>query len=205
MELVAVVVAFGFSAWLAARAIYAHGRLAGLKEATTEVAGGVGTAYQRPGAPAPIGVRRCLALIDKKAVRAFGGSRNATAIALALRELGKEIGAAARQNGQTEGERAKHDEIRIDLPLRELLAVRWLAHAGFKLMMGNKAGGKFAFLDESDAQQSNFALDRLERCLSQEQAKDPTTPYALALDRQQMIWERWPQGIAAPETLRDAA
>jgi hypothetical protein len=75
-------------------------------------------------------------------------------------------------------------------------------------MMRNKTGGKFSFLDQTDAQESNFALDRLERLLAQEH-KDPTTPYALGLCRQQMIWERWPQGSAAPaavaEPLRNAA
>ena len=208
MELVAVVVAFGLSAWLAARVIYAYGRLAGIKEAATEMAGGVGAACQRHGTPCTSGLKRCLVAIERTTVGLRSASKTALTVARALRDLGKEMGIAARQSGYEAGseerERAKSDEIRIDLAPRDLLLVRWLAHAGFKLMMRNEAGGKFCFRDETDAQESNFALDRLERRLSQAH-KDPTAPYALALTRQQLIWERWPHGNAAPANLQDAA
>ena len=62
---------------------------------------------------------------------------------------------------------------------------------------------KFCFRNESDAQESNFALDRLEWRLSQEHT-DPTAPHALALCRQKLIWERWPEGNAAAAATVDA-
>ena len=50
-------------------------------------------------------------------------------LARGLRQLGREIGAAAWTGGALH-ERPKNDELRMDLTLTELLAIRWLAHAG---------------------------------------------------------------------------
>ncbi len=204
MELVAVVVAFGFVSWWAARETYARGRLAGIKEAMREMAGGIAAAHHSPGPPGPANVRCRLDTVKGEIARARGTARKADTIARALRGLGRQMGTAARLAGYNEGARPPGNEIRIDLPLRELLNIRWLAHAGFKLMMRNKEGDKFCFLNETDAQESNFALDRMEWSLSQAH-KDPTPPHALALSRQQMICQRWPKEGAAPEAFQDAA
>jgi len=172
-----------------------------------EMAGGVSAAYQNPGTPCPDNVRQCLDGIRQRVAKARGPLNRARVIARSLRELGQEMGAAAKAHGYDEGQRPTNDELRVDMPLRDFLMVRWLAHAGFKLMMRNGTGAKFCFRDQTDAQQSNFALDRLERHLAQAQHAS-SAPYALALGRQQMIALRWPQVNAAesePETLRNAA
>lgn len=200
LELAIVVVAFGLSALWAARVIYARGRLAGINEAMREMAGGVAVAYQRPGTPAPERVKHAADVVRRN----LRLSATASEIAGALRDLGREMGATARLQGLKEGETPRNEEIRIDLLLKELLTIRWLAHAGFKLMMRNRTGGKFSFCDEVDAQESNFALDRLERRLA-EAHKDPTMPYQLALSRQQTIWERWPHTKEAQASLQNAA
>ena len=204
VEVAAFVVVLGVSAMWAVRTIHAHGRLRGIKEAMREMACGVGSTYQAAGTPAPENVRRSLDAVRHAAALARGEPKRAAAVVRTLRELGRAMGTAARLSGYEEGARPRNNEIRVDITLRDLLMVRWLAHAGFKLMMGNETGAKFCFRNETDAQESNFALDRLEWRLSQEHT-DPTAPHALALCRQKMIWERWPEGNAATAETRKAA
>ena len=208
VELTALVAVLGVAAMWAVNAIYARGRLRGVKEAMRELASGVASTYQSPGSPIPDTVKHSLDAMQKEVARARGDAKKAGAVVRALRALGCEMGTAARQSGYESGHKdgatPLNNEIRIDLSLRDLLTIRWLAHAGFRLMMRNEAGDKFSFLDETDAQESNFALDRLEWRLSQEHM-DPTAPHALALSRQQTIWQRWPEGNAAASPARKAA
>jgi hypothetical protein len=208
VELATLVAVLGVAAMLAVNAIYARGRLRGAKEAMRELACGVASSYQTHGSPAPEAVKRNLDAMQQEVARARGEAKKAGTIVRALRSLGREMGTAARQTGyecgHKDGVTPLNNEIRIDLSLRDLLTIRWLAHAGFRLMMRNEAGDKFSFLDETDAQESNFALDRLEWRLSQEHM-DPTAPHALALSRQQTIWQRWPEGNAAASPARKAA
>jgi len=204
VEVAVFVVVFVFAGVWAMRATYAHGRLRGLRDAMREMGCGVGATYQIAGGPVPDNVRRTLDEMRKAAGLARGERKMADAVARALRGLGREMGGAAQAsgyhsgyaNGLRDGANPRNGEIRVDLKLRDLLMIRWLAHAGFKMMMGNDAAPKFCFRNESDAQESNFALDRLEWRVSQEHS-DPTAPHALALSRQQLIWKRWPDGIAA--------
>ena len=208
VELAGLVAVLGVGAAWATSVIYARGRLQGLREAMREMASGVGSTYQSVEMPLPDNVKSALRTIQREVARASGAPQKADALARTLRRLGKEMGTAARltgyESGHKDGALPLNNEIRMDLSLRDLLTVRWLAHAGFKLMMRNKVGGKFCFRDETDAQESNFALDRLEWRLGQEHA-DPTAPHALALGRQKLIWDRWPHSDAPAEAERNAA
>jgi hypothetical protein len=185
------------TAWFVER-LCARARLQGIKEAMNELSCGARLSFSRGEAPIPENIARCLDTMRTAVRSAKGPRQRGDAFAKNLRRLGQEIGSAAWQNGYEHGQLPATDEIRVDISLRDLLTIRWLAHAGFKLMMHNQAGEKFSFRDATDAQESNFAIDRLEWRLSKEH-KDPTAPYALALGRQQMIWERWPESTALPE------
>ena len=202
IEIVVLVVSVVGAGYFAAKESYARGRREGVREAVAEIAEGVRANYRKSGKP----VSRQLDAVIRSArasfARAAGAGAGGKVVTLQLRRLGYEIAAAPEVDAQEE--RRKTGHLQVELTLRELLTVRWLAHAGFKLMMRNKDGDKFTFRDEKDAQESTFAIDRLEWSIPDEN-KDPKAPYALGLCRQKMIWERWPSGSALQHDVQNAA
>ena len=166
-----------------------------MREAVAEIAKGVQSNGRNSARTTPTRIESCIHAL--RVVSSIAQSPKDETVARHLRRLGKEMVAPSEDAGR---EAIKNGQIRLDLSIRELLVIRWLAHAGFKLMMRNKTDDKFSFRDEDekDAQESNFAIDRLEWRISQEH-KDPSAPYALALCRQKLIWERWPSSAVPPD------
>jgi hypothetical protein len=180
---------------VALKVTYARGRLAGVRLAAAEVARGAHSNRHCSAARMSRRVQMCLNGVRAVTLGAHRGTDQNTALIRQLRRLGQEVAAASDEDVREE--RRKNGQVDVILTLRELLTVRWLAHAGFKLMMKAKDGDKFSFRDEKDAQESTFAIDRLEWSIPDEH-KDPKAPYALGLCRQKMVWERWPNGSAVP-------
>ena len=187
----------------ALKVTYARGRLVGVRLAAAEIARGAHSNHHCSATRLSRRVQMCLNGVRAVTLGAHRGLDQNTALIRQLRRLGKEV--AASSDDDAREERCKNGQVEVIVTLRELLTVRWLAHAGFKLMMKAKDGDKFSFRDEKDAQESTFAVDRLEWSIPDEH-KDPKAPYALGLCRQKMIWERWPNGSAAqPAELQKAA
>lgn len=188
---------------VALKVTYARGRQAGIRQAAAEIAIGCHSNHHGPGTRIARRVQLCVNSVRAATLGTHLGADQNVSVIRQLRRLGKELAAASEDD--VHDERRKNGQVEVLLTLRELLTVRWLAHAGFKLMMKNKDGDKFSFRDEKDAQESTFAVDRIEWSIPDEH-KDPKAPYALGLCRQKLIWERWPNGSAAqkPE-LQNAA
>jgi hypothetical protein len=178
---------------LALKVTYARGRQAGIRLAAAEIAIGGHSNHHGPGTRISRRVQLSVNAVRAVTLGTHHGSDQGIALIRQLRRLGKELAAASEDD--VHEERRKNGQVEILLTLRELLTVRWLAHAGFKLMMTAKDGDKFSFRDEKDAQESTFAVDRIEWSIPDEH-KDPKAPYALGLCRQKLIWERWPSGSA---------
>lgn len=190
--LVCLCVAFA----VALKVTYARGRQAGIRQAAAEIAIGGHSNHHGPGTRISRRVQLCVNAVRAVTLGAHAGSDEKVALIRQLRRLGKELAASSEED--VHQERRKNGQVEVLVTLRELLTVRWLAHAGFKLMMKNKDGDKFSFRDEKDAQESTFAIDRIEWSIPDEH-KDPKAPYALGLCRQKMIWERWPNGSAVQQ------
>jgi hypothetical protein len=71
-----------------------------------------------------------------------------------------------------------------------LVNIGWLAHYGFEHMMWG-TDTSFTFNDAKDAEEATHAIRKLERHLPEEY-RHPDDPHAQAVNRQFMIWERWP-------------
>jgi hypothetical protein len=188
--LVCLCVAFA----VALKVTYARGRLAGVRQAAAEIARGAHSNHHSSTMRMSKRVQMCLNGVRAITLGAHRGGDQSIALIRQLRRLGQELVTASEED--LHEERRKSGQLEILLTLRELVTVRWLAHVGFKLMMAAKEGDKYSFRDEKDAQESTFAVDRLEWSIPDEH-KDPKAPYALGLCRQKMIWERWPSGSAA--------
>lgn len=187
--LVCLCIAFGYGLKLS----HARGVQAGIRHAASEIARGAHSNHHKTALRMPRRVQMCLNGVRAVTLGAHRGGDQSGVITRQLRRLGYELVTASEE--EVRDERRKNGQIEAVLTLRELLTVRWLSHVGFKLMMQAKDGDKFSFRDEKDAQESTFAVDRLEWFVPDEH-KDPKEPYALGLSRQKMIWERWPSGNA---------
>jgi hypothetical protein len=185
------------------RVIYVRGRQDGLRETVAEIAKGVHS-NRRNKITTPTRIESCVQAL--RVVSSIAQSPKDEIVVRHLRRLGTEMAAAGEHAVREEPKREElpSGHIRLELSLRELVTVRWLAHAGFKLMMQNEPGHKFSFRDEKDAQESTFAIDRIEWSIP-DQNKDPKAPYAMGLCRQKLIWERWPNGSAAQQDMQNAA
>jgi hypothetical protein len=183
----------------AARGIFARGRLQGIEEAIYELARGVSAHYEQEGEPIPERVGKCIDEMKARVAKAGGAQAKCHAFKVHFWDLGNVMGEAAWQNGFEAGQRftdPRESEIRVDLPLKELMNIRWLAHFGFENMVGNQ-DGPFTFKDEKDAEEATHAIERLEFYIPKER-RDPSDPYALSFNRQTMIWNRWPSEKRAP-------
>ena len=191
---IVVLVGLGVAFAFGLKTSYARGRQAGIREAAIEIARGAHSNHHSSAVRMSRRVQMCLNGVRAVTFGSHRRSEQRVALIRQLRRLGQEVATAFEH--ELHEERRKTGQVELTLSLRELLTVRWLAHAGFKLMMKNKPGDKFSFSDEKDAQESTFAVDKIEWSIPDEH-KDPKAPYALGLCRQKMIWERWPQSSPA--------
>jgi hypothetical protein len=181
------------------RWVYVWGHLIGIRETLFEVTRGVSTHYERKGEEIPETVAKAVDDMKAYVAKAKTAAAKCEAYRAHLWRLGDVMGGAAWGQGFEAGQRwtAPSDgEIRVDLTLKELRNLCWLAHFGFENMMW-QTDGSFTFSDQKDANEATRAIEALERC-TPDADRDPSDPYALAFNRQTMIWERWPAEKPAP-------
>ena len=204
-ELVVIFLVGAALAFVADRAVFTRGRLSGIKEAVDEIMRGAAYHYQnnnQTSEPILNALNDTKARISKKpSVRIRGDG-----VSAGLSELGRAMGDVvfgkgfeAGRNAQARLEAPISGKVRVDLSISELMQIRWLAHFGFEHTMWNTwdpEGAKprphadISFKNKTDAQQAAEAIDLLEQRIPK-QRRDSDAPYALALNRQQMIRERW--------------
>jgi hypothetical protein len=204
-ELIMIFAVVAAVAFVADRAVFTRGRLAGIREAVDEMMRGAASHYQndnQTSEPIVNALKDIKARLSKKRSTRI----TAEAVSTALGELGRAIGDVVFGKGFEAGRDAQarleapiSGKVRIDLSISELMQIRWLAHFGFEHTMWNTwdpEGAKprphagVAFKNRTDAQRATEAIDLLEQRIPKER-RDSGEPYALALNRQQMIRERW--------------
>jgi hypothetical protein len=204
-DLIMIVVAAAAVAFVADRTVFARGRLSGFKEASDESIRGLVYHYQHDKKASEL-VLKALNEIKARLAKKQPARMTCNAVGAVLCELGRAIGDVAFRKGFEAGREAQErfepatiGKIRVDLSISELMQIRWLAHFGFEHTMwntGDPEGAKprshthTVFKDRLDAQRATEAIDMLESRIPKGRG-DSDEPYALSLNRQQMIRERW--------------
>jgi hypothetical protein len=204
-ELVMIFAVVAAVAFVADRAVFTRGRLSGIREAVDEMMRGAAYHYQddnQTSEPILNALKDIKARLSKKRPTRITGE----AVSTALGELGRALGDVVFGKGFEAGRDAQarleapiNGKVRIDLSISELMQIRWLAHFGFEHTMWNtwdpegtkpRPHADVVFKNRTDAQRATEAIDLLEHRIPKER-RDSGGPYALALNRQQMIRERW--------------
>jgi hypothetical protein len=204
-ELIMIFAVVAAVAFVADRAVFTRGRLSGIREAVDELMRGAAYHYQndkKTSEPIVKALNDIKARLSKKRPSRIAGDTVSTGLSELGRAMGDVVfgkGFEAGRNAQARLEAPINGKIRIDLSISELMQIRWLAHFGFEHTMWNTwdpEGGKprphtdVVFKNRTDAQRATEAIDLLEQRIPKE-GRDSGKPYALALNRQQMIRERW--------------
>jgi hypothetical protein len=204
-ELIMIFVVAAAVAIVADRAVFTRGRFSGIKEAVDEIMRGAAYHYQSDN-PTSEPILRALndmkARLSKKRFARIRGD----AVSAGLSEIGRAMGDVVFGKGFEAGRDAQarleapiKGKVRVDLSISELMQIRWLAHFGFEHTMWNtwdpegtklRPHTEIVFKSRTDAQRATEAIDLLEQRIPKE-SRDSRAPYALALNRQQMIRERW--------------
>jgi hypothetical protein len=204
-DLIMIVVAAAAVAFVADRTVFARGRLFGLKEASDELIRGLAYHYQHD-KQASEPVLKALNEIKARLAKKQPARVTCVAVSGVLCELGRAISDVAFRKGFEAGQEAQArfeapimGKIRVDLSVSELMQIRWLAHFGFEHTIWDTRDPEGAkprshthtvFKDRLDAQRATEAIDTLESRIPKERG-DSDERYALALDRERMIRERW--------------
>lgn len=181
-----------------------RGRLQGIREACDRMIRGVSRHYEVVGQPIPENVAKAVdTMMDRVNARKTWKEKNEIYLPL-IWALGDEMGKACVASGIEIGEfgtNPRDGEIRIDLTAREIVNLSFLAHLGFEKMITGYAGmsGDISFNDEADAEQATEAIRKLERNRPKEM-RDESDPYAMAFNRQTMIWDRYGTASQKPAT-----
>jgi hypothetical protein len=180
------------------RYLYHRGRLRGIQDTLFEITRGISHHYEVEGQPIPQEVAK--AVDDMKArVKKAEIFEKCKAYTIHMWHMGNAMGAATSQAGFEAGQRStdpRDGEVRIDLTAKELRNIRFMAHYGFENMMV-KGDLLIEFENEQDANAATEAIVKLEHKISRN--PDDKEPYALAFNRQTMIWDRWPPKDNPPE------
>jgi hypothetical protein len=204
-ELIMIFAVVAAVAFVADRAVFTRGRLSGIREAVDELMRGAADHYQndnQTSEPIRNALNDIKARLSKKRTTPITGDT----VGAGLSELGRAMGEVVFGKGFEAGRDAQarleapiNGKVRVDLSVSELMQIRWLAHFGFEHTMWNTwdpEGAKprphadVVFKNRTDAQRATEAIDLLEHRIPKER-RDSGEPYALALNRQQMIRERW--------------
>jgi hypothetical protein len=157
--------------WSSAGTFFARGRLRGMQEATQEIVRGVQSHYEVAGEAIPVNVAKAIAAVTAAASGA-SSSKKIHRYQARLWVFGDAIGEACWRRGYDVCKRAmtpKQDLITVDLSVKELLHLSWLAHLGFNHMMPNYRGLETSrFIDDEDARGGTRAVERLEAALPAE-------------------------------------
>jgi hypothetical protein len=177
------------------RGRHQKGRVAGIQETMREITRGISQHYEHQGQDLPERVTKAVDEMKERVAKAATVKEKCNAYEIHLWSLGNLMGEACWHSGFEEGQRfsdPRKGEIRIDLTEQELLNIHWLAHYGFENMMPNYAPlRQHHFSSEEDAERATHAVETLERAVPKKH-RDPSDPYALAFNRQTMIWDQWP-------------
>jgi hypothetical protein len=179
--------------WSSVRTFFARGRLRGMQEATQEIVRGVQSHYEIAGEAIPAGVAKA---IDAVTAVTSGASYNRKIYRYHahLWVFGDAVGEACWRRGYEVCKRAmtpRQDIILVELSLKELLHLTWLAHLGFNHMMPNYRGFEsYRFTGDEDARGGARAVERLEAAVPAEHR--PFEDSAAQADgRRKLITEWW--------------
>jgi hypothetical protein len=198
LTLIGLLIAFVVASWSCAKSYFEKGRVRGMEEATREIMRGVCSHYELDSQTVPEPVAKALELakaVAAKRPKAVGGTTDP--YHAQLWRVGDATGDACWLKGHAAGMRRKapaEGKIRVDLSLRELLQLSWLAHLGFQHMMPNYRGFEVhRFNGADDAQEGAMAIGRIESAIP---AKDrPFDDLSLQLkSRQKLISDWWQVG-----------
>ena len=198
--LVALNVMLLLAGWSCSRSYYERGRLQGMRDAGREMIRGISSHYELDGQGVPDSVLKAVAGV--KTISAKNLAR-ATADPYEARfwNFGDAIGEACWRKGHGSGLRKREPakgKFRIDLSLRELLQLSWLAHLGFQHMMPNYRGFEIhRFSGEQDAQEGAIAIGRIESAIPA--AERPFDDLSVQLKSRQKLISDWWQ--TAPKRL----
>lgn len=175
------------------RTFFARGRLRGMQEATQEIVRGVHSHYEVAGEAVPAHVAKAIEAV-KAVTSGATYNRKIHRYHTHLWVFGDAIGEACWRRGYEVCKRAmtpKPDVILVELSLKELLHLTWLAHLGFNHMMPNYRGFEsYRFTGDEDARGGTRAIERLEAAIPAEHRPfdDLTAP---AGSRRKLITEWW--------------
>jgi hypothetical protein len=189
-----------FAGWSCSRSYYQRGRLQGMRDAAREMIRGISSHYELDGQGVPDSVLKAVA-----GVKTISGKNLARATAdpyeARFWNFGDAIGEACWRKGHGSGLRKREPakgKLRIDLSLRELLQLSWLAHLGFRHMMPNYRGFEIhRFSGEQDAQEGAIAIGRIESAIPA--AERPFDDLSVQLKGRQKLISDWWQ--TAPKRL----
>jgi hypothetical protein len=190
---VGIVVAVIVFEWLRAQA-FQNGRLAGIREAVTDVSRSCSYHYESKDAPLPEKVDKALVYMAAALKRGRGTKGKIDLYLTGSGVLGDAMGEAAYQKGFDAGRRwsdPSDGEQRIDMPPEGWRAIRYLAHIGFLHQMPNyERLLHFPFDSEERAKQAESAIEKLEYAIGHSKS-DPE--YSNSLQRNMLVWNQWPK------------
>ncbi|QOZ66406.1 hypothetical protein [Bradyrhizobium arachidis] len=167
----------------------ASARLAGMREAVTDLSRTCSHHYEEKGEDLPQKVIEALDYM-KRALAQKDVHTRCRLYLTGAAMLGDAMGLAAWHKGFEAGQElmdARDGETRIDLKRQEILDIAYMAHLGFEQMISDPEG----FKDEDDAERASSAIRKIERHKPADTV-DESDPYAMAFNRSTMIWQRWP-------------
>jgi hypothetical protein len=198
-----IVVAVVVIEWLRAQA-FQSGRLAGIREAVTDVSRSSSYHYEHKNEPLPEKVDKALTYMSDALKRGDGTKGKIDLYLTGAGMLGDAMGEAAYQKGFDAGRRwsdPPEAEQRIDMPPDGWRAVRYLAHIGFLNQMPNYTKMlHFPFDSEERAKHAEAAIEKLESAIGHSKS-DPE--YSDSLQRNMLIWNQWPNDARAGATERE--
>jgi hypothetical protein len=184
---------FVIAIWSSVSTFFARGRLRGMQEATQEIVRGVNSHYAVAGEAVPPHVAKAIGAVTA-ATSGASYNKKIHRYHTHLWVFGDAIGEACWRRGYDTCKRAmtpKQDIIPVELSLKELLHLTWLAHLGFNHMMPNYRGFEtYRFTGDEDASGGTRALERLEAAVPAEH-RPFDDPMVQANGRRKLIAEWW--------------
>jgi hypothetical protein len=184
---------FIIAIWSSVSTFFAKGRLQGMREATQEIVRGVNSHYEVAGEAIPASVAKAIDAV-KAATSGASYDRKISRYHAHLWVFGDAIGDACWRRGYDACKRTmspKGETILVELSLKELLYLTWLANLGFKHMMPNYRGfDSYRFTGDEDARGGTRAIERLESAIPAEH-RPFEDPAAQSNRRKKLIAEWW--------------
>jgi len=180
-------VCFVIATGIVVRGWLARARFNGMKIVADEMIHGSSRHYKRENEPLPEEIKKAIDDMNTRVARERTERDRGDVYIVGARLLADAMGQACVKRGfesRDRGSEPTGSNIRVDLSAREVLNLAFLAHQGFEKMIGK-------FDDEQDAERASEAIWQLERHKPKD-AIDERGPHAQAINRQTMIWARWP-------------